>query len=101
MKLVFCNAPVEQANALAQQMVDADLAACVTIFAPVTSIYRWQGERCEETEATLLLKVAEARVEALRTALIEAHPYEVPEVVCLAVDEAGSHAPYLAWVEGQ
>jgi periplasmic divalent cation tolerance protein len=35
-------------------------------------------------------------VEALRRRVVELHPYEVPEVVALAV-EAG-HAPYLDWV---
>jgi periplasmic divalent cation tolerance protein len=51
MKVLLCNAPVESAVVLARQIVESELAACVNVLSPVTSIYRWQGELCEEQEA--------------------------------------------------
>jgi periplasmic divalent cation tolerance protein len=42
------------------------------------------------------MKTVRERFEALRTRLIELHPYECPEVI--AIDVAAGHAPYLAWV---
>ena len=101
MKVILCNAPVDQAALLARHIIESHLAACVNILSPVTSIYRWQGEVCEEQEATLLIKVASAKAEALRDALVRAHPYDVPEVVCLGAEEALSHTEYWAWVEAQ
>ena len=100
MKIVLCNAPKDVAPALAKQLLEANLAACINLIGPVRSLYRWQGETCDDEEMTLLIKVAAARAEALREALVEAHPYEVPEVLFLAVDEGLSHGPYIDWVRG-
>ena len=101
MKVLLCNAPVDFAVVLARQVIESELAACVNVLSPVTSIYRWQGELCEEQEATLVIKAPTDKAEALRDALVEAHPYDLPEVLCLSLEEGFSHAPYLAWVEAQ
>jgi len=101
MKLMLCNAPPEAAQTIAETVVEGGLAACVNLIGPVRSIYRWEGKLCRDEEVTLLIKVADERVEALRQKLLEAHPYDCPELLCLPVDEALSHGPYVAWVEGR
>ena len=101
MKLVLCNAPQAVAAELAKHLVEARYAACVNLVGPVRSIYRWDGACCDEEEMTLWIKVAADRVDALREQLVEAHPYEVPEVLVLGVDEPLSHGPYLDWVRAQ
>ena len=98
MKLLLCNAPKDRAYGIAKTLVTEGGAACVTISAPVKSVYIWEDELCEETEVVLTLKVAASAALALRDRLVELHPYEVPEVLCLAVQPSASHRPYIDWV---
>ena len=99
MKLFLCSIPRSDANAFARLLVSDFGAACVSVNDAVTSVYRWQGELCEERESLLMIKVASAKADGLRKELVKRHPYEVPEVLSLALDEAGSYAPYIDWVE--
>jgi periplasmic divalent cation tolerance protein len=97
MRLVLCTCPPDRADALATELVEARLAACVNLL-PVASVYRWRGEVSRDAETLLLIKVPVDGVDALRAHLLRVHPYELPEVVVLAVEAEGSHTPYLDWV---
>ena len=95
--LVLVTAPsAAVAASLARTLVEEGLAACGNVVPGLRSIYRWQGRVEDEAEALLLLKTRAEAFEALRRRVVELHPYDVPEVLRLAV-EAG-HEPYLAWV---
>ncbi len=97
--VVLCTVPDrETALRLAHLAVDASVAACANIVPGLTSVYRWQGSVHEDPELLLLLKTPTGRFEQLRALLVEAHPYDVPEII--AVPVTGGHAPYLAWVVG-
>lgn len=98
MRVILCNCPPDAAETLARTVVEAGLAACVNLVPGVKSIYRWQGDVVEDGETTLVIKAAAADVPALRKALVDRHPYEVPEFVVLEVDVEASHAPYVEWV---
>jgi periplasmic divalent cation tolerance protein len=87
----------EDAERIARALVERRLAACVNVVPGLTSVYRWKGEVQAEPERLLLIKTRVQRFEALRQALVELHPYELPEV--LAVPLEGGHAPYLAWLD--
>ncbi len=96
MRLVLCNCAPKDAQNIARHLVEHRLAACVNILPGVRSVYRWQGELCEDEETTLLIKTRQERLEALQEALVEIHPYDVPEIIALPIKEG--HAPYLQWV---
>jgi periplasmic divalent cation tolerance protein len=87
----------EDAERIARALVERRLAACVNVVPGVVSVYRWKGAVERDEERLLVIKTRAERLEALRQALVELHPYEVPELVALPV-EAG-HAPYLAWLD--
>ena len=87
----------EDAERIARALVERGLAACVNVVPGVLSTYRWKGQVEREEELLLLIKTSEEVFEALRTALVSLHPYEVPELIALRI-EAG-HAPYLAWLD--
>jgi periplasmic divalent cation tolerance protein len=89
----------EKAAELARALVEERLAACVNIVPRVRSIYRWNGELCDDAEVLCVIKTRKDRVEALRLRLPALHPYEVPELVVLEI--AAGHAPYLAWIDAQ
>lgn len=83
------------ATALARTLVDEHLAACVNVFPPMRSIYRWKGDIDEATEQQLVIKTSPERLEALKLRLLALHPYDTPE--WLVLDAAGSDA-YVAWL---
>jgi periplasmic divalent cation tolerance protein len=97
MRLVLCTVPPDRAHAIARDIVSGGYAVCVAA-APVTSTYKWKGELSITEEVQLLIKVAASKVAALKQAMIEMHPYEVPEFVVLPVDAEASLAAYVKWV---
>lgn len=100
MKIVLTNVPPDHSERIARSLVEERLAACVN-WAPVRSAYRWKGEICIDEEHSMLIKVADERVDALRARLRELHPYELPEIVVLEVDAARSLDAYVAWVRSE
>ena len=88
----------ETAEAAGRAAVEAKLAACANLLAPMTSIYRWQGEMQRECETPMLLKTTRAASARLRDFLIERHPYDMPCVVALGCDPEGSNPDFLRWV---
>lgn len=92
--LVSC--PPDAAERIARHLVDAHLAACVSVLPQLRSIYRWQGKVEQADEALLLIKHPAAGFEALRAAILREHPYELPEIV--AVPVGAVHPPYLDWI---
>lgn len=98
--LVLCSCPDDATAAgLARRLVEERLAACVSRVPLTASTYRWQGELVEAAEVLLLVKTTAARQAALTARLAELHPYEVPEIVAIAVD--GGLPAYLAWLAGE
>jgi periplasmic divalent cation tolerance protein len=87
------------ADRIARALVDERLAACVSVLGAARSTYRWQGEVESADELPLLIKTTAGRLGALTARLVALHPYQVPEVLVLAVG-AGLPA-YLDWVREQ
>ena len=99
-RTVLVTAPdADAAESMAGAVVAERLAACVNMVPGVVSIYRWKGEIHRDEEVLLVLKTTVARVEALRSRIVALHPYEVPEVLVLPVEQG--HQPYLEWVRDQ
>ncbi len=84
------------ARAFVRDLVDRRLIACGTVVDGVTSIYRWEGKIEETAEVQVLLKTSRSRWDRLRAAIVELHPYEVPEVLGLTI--ASGLEAYLEWV---
>ena len=95
--VVLCTCPPDQAETLAELLIERKLAACVNVTPSVRSLYFWQGRMQRDEEALLIIKSSEAAWPALERTLKEHHPYEVPEIIALPVVR-GSTA-YLEWVE--
>jgi periplasmic divalent cation tolerance protein len=97
--LVYTTWPdAETAAAAAEAAVGAELAACANVLAPIRSVYRWKGMVERASETPVLFKTTAAAAPGLRALLLARHPYELPCVLALPVDAAGSHPAYLAWI---
>lgn len=92
-------ATVEDAERIADRLIDEQLAACVQVDGPLTSTYRWQGVVERATEYRLVIKTTVDRWETLCERLVELHPYEEPQVMLLQVEDAA--AGYQQWVLDQ
>lgn len=86
----------EEADRLATELVDRHLVACANCIHPIRSVFFWEGKRCEEEEALLILKTRASAWEALVKAIRQRHSYSVPEILALPV-RAGN-PDYLQWV---
>jgi periplasmic divalent cation tolerance protein len=84
------------APAFARALIDARVAACIQIGAPMLSVYRWQGAVHTDDERAILIKTTRHRVAELWTRLKALHPYEIPEFVVVPV--ADGNPAYLSWV---
>ena len=84
------------ARALARELVEARVAACVNIVERIQSIYRWEGRVTDDAEQLLIIKTSDERVPALREELLRLHPYDVPEFVVLPIGETSD--AYGAWL---
>ena len=87
----------QDAQTIAETLVEKRLAACVNILPGLKSIYRWQGKVENATELLLLIKTRRGLFEQLSAELARIHPYEVPEVIALPLID-GAPA-YLGWLE--
>ncbi|GAB4182785.1 MAG: divalent-cation tolerance protein CutA [Wenzhouxiangellaceae bacterium] len=97
MRVVYCTCPDQAvARELARTAVTERLAACANLVPAVTSIYRWQGELCEDGEVLLMIKTTAAACTALEQLIRRLHPYETPEFVVVQV--AAASPDYLQWV---
>ena len=95
--LVMCTVPdPATAERLALALLDAQLAACVSLQPAGESYYRWEGRLERACEHTLFIKTTAEACPALETALREMHPYEVPEI--LVFPASGGLPAYLKWV---
>jgi periplasmic divalent cation tolerance protein len=96
--IVLSTFPADQdPRPLATALVQEHLAACVNVLPPMQSIYRWEGKVEEATEYQLVIKTRAERVEAVKARLAALHPYEVPEVLVLAI--TGGADTYLQWIQ--
>lgn len=95
--LVLTNAPDRAcAESIAAALVEQGLAACVNILAPCRSVYRWQGQIERAEEVPLLVKTSAARYAEVEAAIRTLHPYKVPEILALPIEQ-GLPA-YCNWV---
>ena len=89
----------EDARAIARQLVERRLAACVQIVGPIESVYRWKGNvqtarewRCEAKTTIALCRKATEAIAAI-------HPYETPEIIALPI--SGMNDGYRQWLLNQ
>ena len=55
----------EEAQTIAQALVDGRLAACVNILGPIESVYRWKGEVEKSQEFLMMIKTTAERFNAV------------------------------------
>jgi len=97
MRIVLTTTPTaNEAEILAEKIIEAKLAACVQILPQMTSVYVWQGKVQKEREHLMLIKTSTEKWEALRDFITANHSYDVPEIVAFDAEKVSE--PYLKWL---
>jgi periplasmic divalent cation tolerance protein len=86
----------DEARKIARALVEQRLAACVNIIPQMTSIYRWKENVDEASEWLLIVKTTADAFEQVRQAITDLHSYDLPECICLAVEDGSAN--YLQWI---
>jgi len=86
----------DAAVSVARTLVAEKLAACANILPAARSIYRWKGKVEDANEVLVLIKTRSEHFDRVRARILELHPYEVPEVLSIPVEQG--YYPYLEWL---
>jgi periplasmic divalent cation tolerance protein len=89
----------EDADSIARTLVEQRLAACAQIVGPITSIYRWHGQIETAAEWQCCAKSRRNLYGAIERAILQIHPYEVPEILALPI--LNGSPTYLAWLDSE
>ncbi len=86
-----------KASEIAGILVEKGLAACVNIVPEIRSIYRWNGQTCNDTERLMIIKTRKHLFEKLQSVIKKMHPYEVPEIISFDIQQG--YPEYLRWID--
>ena len=86
----------DEARRIAEALLRGKLAACVNILPKVSSIYQWKGKVEESDEWMLWIKTTQAAAEEVCDTIKKLHSYELPECLCLAIEDGSTE--YLRWL---
>ncbi len=87
------------AEQIAAELVSRRLAGCVQVSGPIVSTFRWQGKTETLEEWVCTVKTTAEKFAAVQQAILQIHPYEVPEVI--ATEIVGGSEKYLAWLRAE
>jgi periplasmic divalent cation tolerance protein len=86
----------QEAEKIAQHLLNDKLIACANIVGPVTSLYRWMEKVDRAEEFLVLMKSRRGLFERLTEAVKTMHSYEVPEILALPMVEGSKD--YFDWL---
>lgn len=90
---------MEEAERIADELLNHRLAACVNIVPKVRSLYWWKGRIERDEEVLLIIKTVSELLNSIVGLIKKNHSYSVPEVVSLPV--SGGNVDYLDWLRGE
>jgi len=87
----------QEAERIAQQLLEAKLIACANIIDSVSSIFHWSEKIEKAEECLVLMKSSRDMFEEIAETVKELHSYDVPEILALPLVD-GSKA-YFEWID--
>ena len=89
----------EKAKELGRLLVEHRAAACVQVWGPIFSTYRWEGKVEDAQEWMCSAKTTAGQYDRLEALVKENHPYDVPEILAFPI--LTGNKEYLDWVGGE
>jgi len=95
--VIVTTANREEAEKIAQRLLDEKLIACANIIGPVSSLFWWAGRVERAKEHILLMKSRTDLFEKLSETVKALHSYKVPEIIALPIVKGVS--TYMKWLD--
>lgn len=89
-------AGAEEAQRIADMLLNERKAACINIVPKVSSRFWWQGKLESAEEVLLIVKTRASLLDEVVNLVKKHHSYDVPEVVALPI--IGGNENYLEWL---
>ena len=89
----------EEAEQIAQSLVEERLAACAQVSGPIRSVYRWHDNVEQSDEWLCAMKTRQTLFAAVKARIQQHHSYECPEIIAIPIVEGS--AAYLDWLGAQ
>lgn len=96
---VFVTVPSDKADTLAKMLVKKRVCACVNIVSGVASYFWWEGKIDSAQESLLMIKTTREKFQNLKEVVEENHPYSVPEIIALDINQINDK--YKKWLVGE
>jgi len=96
-RIVFMSVPREIAKSIARGIITERQVVYVNIIPKMASFYWWYGKSLTDEESLLILKTTKQKYPALQEFVQRNHPYEIPELLSVGVEEG--LPDYLSWVK--
>lgn len=88
---------LEEAERLANLLLENRKAACINIVPTVRSAFWWQGKIDRAEESLLIIKTRADLFPQLMDMVKQAHSYTVPEIIALPITTG--NPDYLSWID--
>lgn len=88
---------IENAETIANNLVQDRLAACINIIPQIQSVYFWNGKIQNDEEFLLLIKTKKNLFNSVKEKIEKLHPYEIPEII--SIDIADGNKNYFDWIK--
>lgn len=97
--ILTATSTLKNAREIARLLLEESAAACVSILPDCESHYEWRGKKMRAREYQLLIKARLGSFRRIKSLILKAHIYDLPEILCLSADEG--HEPYVKWIWDQ
>jgi periplasmic divalent cation tolerance protein len=94
--LILCSVTSEYAQIIISTLLEKRLIACGSMLNG-KSWFHWKGAVEQEDETVLLMKSRSDKWDAIQKAIIQLHPYKVPEII--AVPIVIGLPEYCSWID--
>ena len=87
----------DEALRIGTALVNERIAACANIVPQIRSLFFWEGNTKDESEALIIVKSKRSLLDRIIARVKELHSYTVPEVIAIPV--IGGSPEYLRWLD--